>query len=214
MYLMNLSLTHNLLFCFLALLINGTWQPGIGDPSVMGWVTVIAYSIAAFLCFRCAWYIRRLLPSRRFKYHYWLWLGLGISLVILGINKQLDLQSWLTIFGKKLAIAQGWYLWKRFVQVAFILGIVIVLVTLFIRIRKIIGKDWKLFRLTFLGFFFLSGFILIRAASFHHIDHLIGFDLAGIRVNWLLEISGLICISFSCFDYRRSLQKLQCVKES
>ena len=29
----------------------GHWSPGIGDPSVMGWVTVALYLVAAWLCF-------------------------------------------------------------------------------------------------------------------------------------------------------------------
>jgi hypothetical protein len=30
------------------------WEPGIGDPTFVGWVTVVAYVIAAYLCWRAA----------------------------------------------------------------------------------------------------------------------------------------------------------------
>ena len=29
----------------------GSWSPGIGDPNVMGWITVVAYLWASYLCF-------------------------------------------------------------------------------------------------------------------------------------------------------------------
>lgn len=29
----------------------GAWAPGIGDPNVMGWITVVAYLSVAYLCF-------------------------------------------------------------------------------------------------------------------------------------------------------------------
>ena len=28
----------------------GSWSPGIGDPNVMGWVTVVAYAAAGWQC--------------------------------------------------------------------------------------------------------------------------------------------------------------------
>lgn len=191
------------------IIVNEHWEPGIGDPTFMGWITVIIYLISASLCFWAAWRTAQLLALYRFQHYYWLWLGLGFSLIILGLNKQLDLQSWLTVFGKKIAIAQGWYVQRRFVQLAFITGIICLLVSCFISLRRLIQQDWKIFRLTFIGFLFLSGFILIRATSFHHIDQLIGINFAGFRLNWLLEISGLVCIGLSCINYLKYLKHLR-----
>src|SRR5262245_10532966 len=33
----------------------GNWSPGIGDPSVVGWVTVVLYFFAALICLRVGW---------------------------------------------------------------------------------------------------------------------------------------------------------------
>ena len=33
---------------------DGRWVPGIGDPSLMGWLTVVAYFVTAFLCYRAS----------------------------------------------------------------------------------------------------------------------------------------------------------------
>src|SRR5438094_451884 len=49
------------------------------------------------------------------------WLGTGIVLILLGINKQLDLQSDLTRLAKVVAHVEGWYDWRRDVQGVFLL---------------------------------------------------------------------------------------------
>ena len=32
--------------------VNGRWTPGIGDPTILGWVTVFGYALAVVLCVR------------------------------------------------------------------------------------------------------------------------------------------------------------------
>src|SRR5687768_5262697 len=82
------------------------WHPGIGDPTFMGWVTVAMYFLAALLCARAAF----ALPPRSLKSQERVfWFFLCVVLLFLGVNKQLDLQTWLTLTGKRVAIAQGWY---------------------------------------------------------------------------------------------------------
>jgi hypothetical protein len=92
---------------------DGRWEAGIGDPTVIGWVTVAAYAVAALLSLRCA---RRAAEPLEFRF----WAVLSVALVLLGINKQLDLQSLVTQVGRDLAFAQGWYENRRIVQAAFI----------------------------------------------------------------------------------------------
>ena len=80
----------------LAVMRDGRWRPGIGDPTFLGWVTVAAYFAAALACGR-AWRLdrrARLAGDRSSSPTFWLILSL--LLAFLGINKQLDLQSLLT----------------------------------------------------------------------------------------------------------------------
>lgn len=42
----------------------GFWRPGIGDPTVLGWLTVVGYLAAAWVCFRAARAMRPLQRSR------------------------------------------------------------------------------------------------------------------------------------------------------
>lgn len=166
------------------------WRPGIGDPTVMGWVTVMAYFVAAMACWVAA---RR--GGRRG--HLWVWWGLASMLVLLGINKQLDLQSWFTYVGKKTALEQGWYPQRRQIQAAFI-GVLVVAAVVggMVLLRRLRGATRR-FRWALVGTLFLAGFIVIRAASFHHVDLFLKAEVAGVRLNWVLELGGIGIIAFA-----------------
>ena len=38
----------------IGVIIDGHWRPGIGDPTPLGWMTVIAYLAASLTCFHAA----------------------------------------------------------------------------------------------------------------------------------------------------------------
>lgn len=163
------------------------WSPILGDPTLMGWVTVVCYLAATVLA--VAVFIRRSGRQRIF------WLGLSVLLFALAVNKQLDLQSALTAAGRCMAKAQGWYDQRQVVQVRFIVVIAgISLVAACITgwaMRREFGDIW----LGLIGLTLLLGFIVIRAAGFHHFDQFIGFQIGGIRMNWILELGGIAAIS-------------------
>src|SRR4051812_28194527 len=77
------------------------WRPGIGDPTFIGWFTVFAYLGAAYLCWRAA---ANSLTGQKVRLF---WIALAGTLLALGINKQLDLQTELTFIGKDFAKATG-----------------------------------------------------------------------------------------------------------
>ncbi len=180
----------------LAMIEKGTWQPGIGDSSLMGWITVLAYLGTACACAISGWQANRR-RDRRF------WGSVAFILLLLGINKQLDLQSWLTVVGKQVAIAQGWYDQRRTVQKQFIVGLVAVVLALLMFSIQALGQSWRRLWLAMTGMAFLGGFIVIRASSFHHIDRLLGLEWAGLRLNWILELGGIICIAVAAVNYSK-----------
>lgn len=172
-----------------------TWQPQIGDPTFAGWFTVFSYSLTAFL----AYWAYRDLSKLDYAFHNrrLFWLVIGLICLFLGINKQLDLQSLLTAIGKYYAHQQGWYQQRRLVQEGFIAMILLLgigFLTWGIRcFKNILSQNW----LAFVGIVFLIVFILIRASSFHHMDQLIGFRFMGLKLNWVLELTGIYCIAFN-----------------
>lgn len=188
---------------------NGRWTPGIGDPTIMGWVTVAIYFGAALLCF---WAVLKTsikqetsIPGNG-KALKLFWICLALILVFLGFNKQLDLQSLLTQIGKDIAVEQGWYNKRREVQFLFVIFIG---VGGTIILSFLMYKYWKMpgyIKTTLIGCVILFVFIMIRAMSFHHVDIFLKAKLVGIKMNWLFEIGGLSVILLGTISYLCSLK--------
>jgi hypothetical protein len=175
---------------------GGRWRPGIGDPTVLGWVTVVAYLAACIGCALAA--IREPMPdgSRRPRGRpSQFWLILSGLLLALGINKQLDLQSLVTQIGRDLAKAWGLYSDRRELQLGFIAAVVLVCAAtaaaLLWLARRTLRRRWP----AVLGMSFILGFVVIRAASFHNIDAFLGTRLGGLRWNWILELGGISIVA-------------------
>lgn len=175
------------------------WRPGIGDPTFMGWLTVAAYFGAAFLCLREFLAARRVHSPREKTFF---WGTLTVLLVFLGFNKQLDLQTLLTLTGRRIAIAQGWYENRRIVQLLFVAIVGIAGVLSVLAMRLLVRKHADL-RLPLAGFVVLLVFVVVRAASFHHIDQFINFRMGGVRMNWVLELGAIALVAFGASTARK-----------
>ncbi len=179
----------------LAEVVKGRWRPGIGDPTVMGWVTVIAYLLASAGCAVAALREPMADGTRRPRSRpSGFWLALAFLLLALGINKQLDLQSLATQIGRDLIRAWGLYSERRELQVGFILAVVLAcagtLGWFLWAARATLERRW----LAVLGTMFILGFVVVRAASFHHVDAFIGSRLGGAKWNWILELGGIAIV--------------------
>ncbi|NTV96156.1 MAG: hypothetical protein HGA75_12190 [Thiobacillus sp.] len=171
----------------------GRWSPGIGDPTLAGWLTVLLYLIAAWQCHRLirsehTLRLRLGIDEKR------VWWAVAVGLALLGVNKQLDLQTALTEFARLLARQQGWYETRRAAQLWFLaaigtLGLVASSSVALIAARMPTGT-----RIALAGCIALLAFVLIRAASFHHVDVLIRHPVLGLRINWILEIGGIAVV--------------------
>lgn len=191
------------------------WRPGIGDPSAMGWLTVLAYLATATLCVRAAasehggvvpalrhaaWpWSRRPAADRRALG----WFGLAAILFVLGINKQLDLQTLFTELAKDMARREGWYEQRRTVQTAFIAAVAIVSALALGLAVWLTRGELRVFRIPLGGLALLAGFVVIRAASFHHVDALIRMAPGGIRLNWVFELGGIAIVAWGAVRGQR-----------
>jgi hypothetical protein len=176
--------------------VDGRWEPGIGDPTFVGWLTVVAYLASAALCGRAAFRDpafdargqRR--PSR-------FWIVFAVAMAILGVNKQLDLQSLVTVIGRRLMVNSSLYQARRGYQAVFIgvvalVGLVAVVLCVWTARRSPRGRVPATIGLTF-----VLAFVVIRAASFHHVDLLLASRLGGVKWNWILELGGIATIAGS-----------------
>jgi hypothetical protein len=186
----------------------GHWSPGIGDPTVIGWITVVAYFAAVYCCtvaFRILAKAAGDLKRRRRERT--VWCILAVALALLGVNKQLDLQTAFTEIGRMLAKGEGWYDYRQVVQGLFIvtMGLIgfIALCVLMYMTRTL--SPWT--KIAVAGSVLIVAFVMIRAASFHHFDAFIQLRVLSLRMNWILELGGIGIILAGALLRRRELKR-------
>jgi hypothetical protein len=169
------------------------WSPGLGDNHWMGWLTVAVYLAASLAAARAAFALSGIDAATGRERVFW-----GISagmMLVFAVNKQLDLQSLLTMVARCHAQLSGWYDMRRTVQEAFILivgsGGLVALGLMALLLRGILGRVWP----ALVGLGFVCVFVVVRAASFHHVDILLGSEVLGIRLNWALELPGPMLVA-------------------
>ena len=170
----------------------------VHDQGPLAWFVVAAYLIAAFLAFRAA--------SATADRERGFWLATGIIMVLLGINKQLDLQSDLTDIGRAAAHSEGWYGWRRDVQGVFLLLMALGTAATAALLWRWLRASSHSAKVAAMGLAILLAFIFVRAASFHHIDYWVTVPIAGLRSGWWLELLGIAVISWAAATYRRRPQ--------
>ena len=87
------------------------------DPTFFGWLTTGAYAAAAATCI-CAAFAPTQHASSRVPSLAWFALALGIAL--LGLNKQLDLQTAITSRLRAWAEQDNWYQYRSALQAVFV----------------------------------------------------------------------------------------------
>jgi membrane protein required for beta-lactamase induction len=182
-------------------------KPPRGDQGITPWLITIAYFVAAGLCF---WAGRREREASLGRARQWnapvFWFTLCGLLVALGFNKQLDLQSDLTEAGRSIARSGGWYENRRLVQAVFVMLFAAGAVAAVAGAIWFMRDLWKRYKLAFIGIIFLCAFVIIRAASFHHIDQIL-YHIPGLSylVNTGLEMGGNVTVGYAA--YRAATQR-------
>ena len=167
------------------------WKPGIGDPTVYGWLTVAAYALGALLCWRAS----RRAPAgeRRF------WLVAAALLAFLSVNKQLDLQTLFTEAARVIAKVQGWYGNRRGYQEGFIAGLAVAFGATVLLLLLRSRRDRPVMRAAIVGIALMLLFVLVRASSFDRIDWLLARHLGGMKVNHTLELGSIAIVAVCAF---------------
>jgi len=164
-----------------------------GDHTFFGWMTVLAYlvtSIRLSLKTRLAWLN---------KDNILFWVCFTVLILFLGFNKQLDLQSNFTEMMRDMAKANGWYEQRRPLQFLFVSFIALLLPLLFFLVRLSLANSWRRYKLMWIGILLLLVFIVIRAASFHHVDLIFYKTIGSLRFYQALEIVAISIIFVGTF---------------
>lgn len=202
---------------------DGHWYWGLGDPDLGAVLVTGLYFLAGAVCFVVArqvgggkggWSQECEAPTRPYRLltpgpvfgdipqDQWrreigeapCWLVLGGLLLCLGVNKQADLQTLLTLYGRDVLRLTGQYEARRTIQIFFIIA------AIFVAFGSVMAFFWVVQRLSWCcraaaaGLALQMAFLVIRAASFHHVDILLGLRLGDLKLNLLLESMGLFVI--------------------
>jgi len=115
---------------------------------------------------------------------------------VLGINKQLDLQTLLTVLGRDIAQANGLYESRREIQLIFIILFARFCFSSFVALSWWLRDCWRRYWIPLLGVALLVSFVVIRAASFHHVDYLISkWRIIGpFWMKYIGELGGILIV--------------------
>ena len=179
------------------------WAPRIGDHSLVGWLTVIAYALSAWAC----WCARRAAlceaPATSRHGTWVLWTVLFWGLVALGVNKQLDLQTALTEFGRRVAHAQGWIEHRQTVQFGFVAAVGVIAIAVCAWLAWLARMELRRVLVALTGWCALGLFVAVRACSIHDVDRFLARSLAGTTMNAVLELGGITLVGAGAWVYRR-----------
>ena len=192
-----------------------------GDRTIAGWAIVVFYVAAIAACvwaLRVAWIGAKMAAdypgeerrarerSAAYRASFLFWALLVLLFVFLGLNKQIDLQTWLTDVGRRVAQAQGWYEQRARVQTIFVGAVAVLglwaLAFLLDRTRELLPRH----ALAFGGLVLLACFVILRSSSFHDVDRVLGWGVLGMRLSWMLELLGITCVGLcavtNCLWYK------------
>jgi hypothetical protein len=177
---------------------DGRWEAGLSDASPLGWLITLAYFGACGLSVWAGLKEREAFRIAREALVWQFWFILAGILFFLGINKQLDLQSLLTQIGRDAAQSGGWYESRRFVQGLFVLVIVAAGIWAGVLGYKRMHLVWRRYWLPLVGIVMVGTYVVVRMASFHHVDVLLKKPSeGGLGLNWLLEFGGNVVIAYA-----------------
>jgi len=157
------------------------------DTGNLPWVIVGAYAFGTILAVVAALGAATG-PERRF------WSIAALWMLFLGFNKQLDLQTYITEFFRQMAVRQGWYDRRRPLQVAFIAFDALVALGVCTYLMRLTVAAGAGVRLTMVGLVMIGAYIVLRAASFHHVDTALGKMVNGVKIHNYVELSCIMVV--------------------
>lgn len=175
------------------------WRASLADASASDWITVVAYLVVAVVAWRAAGAAgARKQPRDRL-----FWLLVAGLMAFLGVNELFDLQTVLTAIGKAWALRSGWYENRRTYQFDFIIALAVAAALTGLVALWLTRATHRAVRWALLGLVFIGAFVLVRAASFHHVDAWLGMGPKAFNWGSVQEMLGIVIVGFAARAYGR-----------
>jgi hypothetical protein len=176
------------------------WSLGIHDPTLIGWITFIAYLVTAGLCWAVVVRRGRVFSSAGRARNVLFWLIAALAVTGLGLNSQLDLQTWFTAIGRCVAHQGGWYETRQEARLLFVIGgallTLVALAAMMVWLRPAIRGS----AFAAIGLVLLATFVVIRTASIYHVA-VSPFGTGPARV---LELAGILLLAVAAVRLLRA----------
>lgn len=177
----------------------------IGDPGITGWINTIAYFIAVLLCVACARRSPLRLPTANCFPERKFWWALALVLLLLGFNKQLDLQSILGPLSEALLGSHEWDSIRPILQIIFVPVAAMTGILLFLYILFRTWGSWHHHALTLAGIGLIVFYICLRIAMFYFFGNIVPYEFAWPH-RWAYELAGIVLIAVSASLHHRRNQ--------
>ena len=156
------------------------WLSRSGDDTFWSWVITFTYLVTVILSFA---HVKRIKDNPPLRF---LWLFISVFVLLMGINKQLDVQILLGMIGRFCTAHLGLREYRYQIYFLFLQGIFLLMligaVILFVKTRSVIMHS----KLPLAGILTLMLFIFIRA-GYIYVPRVHGIELAGL----LMILAGL-----------------------
>ena len=155
----------------------------------------VVYVLGALCCVRAGKVTQQ--DRRRCSDKQQPWWVMAAALLFLGINKQLNLQTWLIDLGRATARTEGWYQYRRTAQVVFV---VLFTLAMFAALTACLKKwGWFLNEQPWVqyGVLLFLLFVVVRASTINHIEERLHLRLYDGYWAWTLELLATACFAWS-----------------
>ena len=180
------------------------WRGHFGDSGLLSWVITAAYLVAAALCARCALAARRYATDHPDSERPGPWFALAGGLLLLGLNKQLDLQILVRELGIAFVAFLGLDKHRRWVGRLFVLVLGIYLLRVLATAAKKVRGHTRGHGLLLTGLALLATFAVVRAGTY--VPGLKQFNVEyKDALHLVFELGGVVLVGFSAWRTRHRL---------
>ena len=182
------------------------WRGSFGDSGALSWVITAAYLAAAALCGRCALAARRYATDDPQSERPGPWSALAGGLLLLGLNKQLDLQILVREIGIAFVGFLGLDQHRRWVGRLFVLVLGLFLLRVLALAARRVWGHTRGHRLLLIGLALLATFAVVRAGTY--VPGLKQFNLRyKDALHLVFELGGIILLGLGAWRTRQRLDR-------
>jgi hypothetical protein len=155
------------------------------DDTPIGWTITAAYAATVFASAAAS----RRDPRPRF------WTAVTVVIALLGVNKQLDLQTPFLHYGHELLAAAGLWADRRVFRLLLLVLLVGGGAAFIVFTRRLVGRAWQTYVEALAGLAGLAAFVVMRAAAFNHLGRDFGGRaLSSVTVAAALELGSVLLV--------------------